>query len=544
MRRLAAVHVSGATSLPYGRSSSESLAVSLRLSGLLDLSGSSATNGTFWRRGTAGNLNELFTPHNEHWSTLPILEYRLLWHIVGLRSYLPYLVVVVTLHLTVAALLRVVMRRAGVSPWISTVAALVFALFGAGYDNIVWAFQSGFDGSLAFGLTSLLLADHRGGRIDRRDVFAMLAGLAAVMCSGVGVTMVIVVATAVLIRRGPRCALAYAGPLAAIYLVWLALVGHKGYITAYATPGEVFRFAENYTRATFSSIGHEPGMGLALGALLVIGLWIAWSPLAAIERRRRFAAPGALLVGSLVFVVISGIGRGAHSAGYLHNVVKTDPQYIGVTAALVLPALAIAADAVIRRWSMLTPVVLVALVIGIPGNVSILTQDIGSRASFSAHRQYILSLPRLAGAQQVPSSIYPDPGFDPYLTMGWLRAGVKSGRIPPPGPVPPKDTAYWTLALDLQPTSHPAKGVCVVVALPTTLRLAEKDTITFKSAINLTYLAGNGTRSAPRSFGGFQSTTSYVAYGSMTIEAVPIANSETMAICKPRTTKDLRIVRR
>jgi len=42
-----------------------------------------------------------------------------------------------------------------------------------------------------------------------------------------------------------------------------------------------------------------------------------------------------------------------------------------VTAALVLPALAIAADAVIHRWSMLTSVVLVALVIGIPGNVSI-----------------------------------------------------------------------------------------------------------------------------------------------------------------------------
>jgi hypothetical protein len=479
----------------------------------------------------AGSLNEVFSPHNQHWSTLPILEYRLLWQLVGLRSYLPYLIVVVMLHLTVAALLRVVMRRSGVSPWISTVAALVFTMFGAGYDNIAWAFQSGFDGSLAFGLTSLLLADHRGGRIDRRDGFAMLAGLAALMCSGVGVTMVIVVATAVLIRRGPRCALAYTAPLAVIYLVWLALVGHKGYNSAYATLEEIFGFAISSIRATFSSIGHLPGMGLVLAILLVVGLWIAWFPLKGIERRRRFAAPGALLIGTLVFVVISGIGRGAP---YLGKFVEIKPQYIGVTAALVLPALAIAADAVIRRWSMLTPVVLVALVIGIPGNISILTKDIGTPASFSAYRQFILSLPRLAGAQQVPSSIHPDPAFDRWVTMGWLRAGVKSGRIPPPGPVPPEDTANWTLALDLEPTSHLAKGVCVVVALPTTLRLGLKDTITFSSAMSVTYLVGNGSRSEPHSIGGLQSNT-YVAYANMTIEAVPIAKKpETLTLCKPR----------
>ena len=259
---------------------------------------------------TVGNLNELFTPHNQHWSTLPILEYRLLWQLFGLRSYLPYLIVVVTLHLTVATLLRVVMRRAGVSPWIATVTALVFALFGAGYDNIVFAFQSGYDGSLVFGLTSLLLADHEG-RFNRRDIFAMLAGLASLMCSGVGVTMVIVVATAVLLRRGARPALAHAAPLAALYLIWLALVGHKGYDSSYSTPSEVVRFATNNLTSTFSSIGHLPGMGLALAAILVIGVWVAWFRLAETERRRRFAAPGALLIGSLVFVVITGIGRAA-----------------------------------------------------------------------------------------------------------------------------------------------------------------------------------------------------------------------------------------
>src|SRR5207248_1827286 len=93
---------------------------------------------------TAGDFGDLFNPHDNHWSTLPILVYRLLWWLVGLRSYLPYLVFVVLLHLTAAALLRAVMRRAGVGPWISTAAASLFALFGAGYGDIVWAFQIGF----------------------------------------------------------------------------------------------------------------------------------------------------------------------------------------------------------------------------------------------------------------------------------------------------------------------------------------------------------------------------------------------------------------
>ncbi|MDQ1382145.1 MAG: hypothetical protein QOJ71_2864, partial [Actinomycetota bacterium] len=72
---------------------------------------------------TAWNLDDLFRPHNEHWSTLPILVYRLLWWLFGLRTHLPYLIIAVVLHLTVAALLRAVMRQAAVGPWLATIAA-------------------------------------------------------------------------------------------------------------------------------------------------------------------------------------------------------------------------------------------------------------------------------------------------------------------------------------------------------------------------------------------------------------------------------------
>jgi hypothetical protein len=91
----------------------------------------------------ATSAADLFRPHNEHWITLEVLVYRALAATVGLRSYLPYQAVVVALHLTVAVLVRVVMRRAGVGPWTATLAAGLLLLLGGGDQNIVWAFRWG-----------------------------------------------------------------------------------------------------------------------------------------------------------------------------------------------------------------------------------------------------------------------------------------------------------------------------------------------------------------------------------------------------------------
>ena len=41
------------------------------------------------------DVGDLFRPHNEHWSTLPTIAYRLVWSVVGLHSYWPYQLLVV-----------------------------------------------------------------------------------------------------------------------------------------------------------------------------------------------------------------------------------------------------------------------------------------------------------------------------------------------------------------------------------------------------------------------------------------------------------------
>ena len=132
-----------------------------------------------------GSFRDLMRPHNVHWSTLPILVYRGLFKIFGLNTYRPYMALSVATHLTIAVLLRVVIRRAGVHPWLATAAAGGFALFGTAYGDIVWGFQIGFAGPLMFGLAQLLLVDH-DGPVDRRDALALVFGAAGLMCPGNG----------------------------------------------------------------------------------------------------------------------------------------------------------------------------------------------------------------------------------------------------------------------------------------------------------------------------------------------------------------------
>jgi hypothetical protein len=443
---------------------------------------------------TAGSLHDLFEPHNEHWSTLPILAFRFLWVTVGLRSYLPYLVLVVSLHLLAAALLRLVMLRAGVGPWIATIAASAFALFGAGYFNIVYGFQIGFEGALVFGLAQLLLADHDGA-LDRRDWVGLGCGIAALMCAGVAISMAIAVGVAVLVRRGWRLALFHTVPLAAIYLVWFASIGRTGYKRR-STPGEAIRFAAHDAWATFVAIGRFGFVGGVLIAMLIVAAAWMWA-----TRRdasvRRAAAPIGLAAAVAAFLLITGAGRGEAIRGYITQGPAAS-RYLHVTAALVMPALAVAADIFVRRWRWLLIAVAPLFLIGVPGGVHVLAEHTyDTRDATRAYRHYVLTLPRVPIAAELPRSTLVDPPFDPWVTIGWLRDGVRSGRIPSQGRISPTELASATLSMALRPTSAPADtSACARVAPEQRLALLAGDQLEITGVVYVRYLPRAG-RSLP-----------------------------------------------
>jgi hypothetical protein len=299
----------------------------------------------------AGNLRDLFEPHGPHWSTLPILVYRIEWYLFGLHSYWPYQLVCVLSHLTVALLARTVMRRAGVRPWTATAVALLLVFFGAGAENIAYAFQINFNAALAFGLIHLLLADH-DGPVDRRDGLGLVAGFLGLMSSGIAVTMVVVVGLAMLLRRGWRVAMLHTAPLGAAYLVWYFAIARDTYASQEVSdPLDALAFARTTIAAGFDGLAQVPGLGWALGGLIVGGLFVAWRGRPFSEVRKIAAAPAALGLGAFVFVLISASGRVGFAPG-----IERSSRYVHVVCVLLLPAGAVAADAVMRRWRAAVPV--------------------------------------------------------------------------------------------------------------------------------------------------------------------------------------------
>jgi len=120
----------------------------------------------------------------------------------------------------------------------------------------------------------------------------------------------------------------------------------------------------------------------------------------------------ALLIGGLVFLFATGVVR-AGQGGLTAFAARTGPEraresrYVYLVAAMALPALAIAADAVIRRWRALTVPVVLVLVLGLPGNIHRLATPAQYFANSTATHQQILALPRLPMADQLRDSRLP-----------------------------------------------------------------------------------------------------------------------------------------
>jgi hypothetical protein len=411
---------------------------------------------------TAGNLGDLFRAHNEHWSTLPILLYRALWQLVGLRHYRAYQVWSIAAHLATALLLRAVMRRCGVHPWLATAAASLFLFLGSGDQDVIWAFQVGYVGAVAFGFGQLLLATH-DGPLDRRDGYALACGVGGLLSSGVAVPMVVAVGVAVLLTRGWRLAVLHTAPLAVIYLTWLLAIGRRGYEDHHTTLGEFTAFLRDGTTATFRAMGQITVVAIALAVLLVAGWVLAFTNGRVARDRARVGLVAGLVCGAVVYFVLGAIGRPRLTFGHESG------RYMHVGAALLLPALAVAADTLVRRWRMLLAVTMLVFVAGIPGNLRDLREhgfvDQGDPG-------FMLSLPRVSVAREVAPSLHPDPLLAREVTVGWLRRGVAEGRIPPPPGRNARDAVSATLGIALLQTSGTVHGPCRVLTAPVHRRLA------------------------------------------------------------------------
>ena len=440
-------------------------------------------------------VHDLLRAHYGHWIALPLLVYRALWWAVGLRSYLPYAGLAVASHLGTAVLLWVIMRRARVRPWTATVAASAFALFGAGAQDILWAFQIAFTGALLLGLVQLVRADH-DGPLDRRDWLGLAAGTAALLCSGVAVTMVLVVGIATLLRRSWRVAAVHCLPLVVVYGAWW-LGASRGKYASAGSLGQILRWCVTGAARTFGALGSVPGVGWLLAVVLVAGGVCAVRDNGARALRHDQAAPIAMLAGAAGFLVIAALDRSGFGTAAARS-----GRYLHVLAALVLPAIAVAIDALYSRWRVVGVVALALLLVGMPGNVlDARNYTRKQRIVDDATRRIMLTVPRDPLARTAPPDLRPEPNRAPTVTIRWLRSGVASGRVPSAGAPSSVDAATNRLRLSLMELDGRTEHACPPLRAPVVLHLAPGDRVGIGGRTVVALLAGGRAISHPVPFG-------------------------------------------
>src|SRR5215203_6955070 len=144
---------------------------------------------------------------------------------IGIGSYVPYLAVVAILHAVVAALVYLLLEHSS-GPRFALAGCVIVLFFGAGFENLYWGFQTGFIGSMAFGLAAMVVED-RGPSRFRVAIIAVLL-LAAVMCSTIGVILAVAIGVDWMLDRRWRDAITGLILPALVLLAWLLTVGREG----------------------------------------------------------------------------------------------------------------------------------------------------------------------------------------------------------------------------------------------------------------------------------------------------------------------------
>jgi hypothetical protein len=254
-------------------------------------------------------------PFHEHIIIAPTLIYKILQGLFGMDSNRPFQVAATVTFLATGALLFIWMRRR-VGDWAALVGTALILFLGAAFEDLLWAFQIGYFGSLTCGLAALIALD----RNDRKgDVAATILLVASLTFSSLGLPFVAGAAAEWLTnprQRRRRWLVPAAG--AAFYGLWWLGWGHSAETTfSLANLPQAPRFIFEAAASGVTSLlglatgdGSEPDQPhliwgkLALIVLLALSAWRLW-------RLKRI--PSGVVVTAVIALAFFGLSALAQS---------------------------------------------------------------------------------------------------------------------------------------------------------------------------------------------------------------------------------------
>jgi hypothetical protein len=365
----------------------------------------------------------VFRPHNEHLTALPLASYRILLATVGMGSYLPYYGLFLIVHLTVVYLLYRLLRVSNVPASAALPLCAVIAFLGSGAQNVLWAWQTGLVGSLAFFLAALLVLVRRQDR--RSDAVAVGLLVGSLLCSGVGVSAVAAAAATRGIQQRSLLAVArIAAVPAVLYVAWYLAAGRD---TDTSTDGSLLASVALAPEFVFAMVSASAAgvVGLpvtAAGAVLAVtavaGLIAAYLT----ADRLPVAATGGLLMLALL-AGSTGLLRAAEHGVELAAAGRY--VYLGATMlVLALAALAFPVTTTAERRRRTVHAVVAVAVVALGANVIVLGAAARGEAFLEqAVKDRFYATAALLAEDEVP--YLPEARLQPELAPALTVAGVQ-----------------------------------------------------------------------------------------------------------------------
>lgn len=161
-------------------------------------------------------------PHGENIAVGLVLVYKALLALFGMSSAFPFRVVSTGAFLVSAVLLFALLRKR-VGDWPALAATAVVLFLGTAWEDLLWAFQIGYFGSMAAGLGMLLALERRR---DRWDALACALLTVSILFSSLGLPFLFAAAVDVLWDRERWRRLYVIAIPFVVYAVWWLGWGH------------------------------------------------------------------------------------------------------------------------------------------------------------------------------------------------------------------------------------------------------------------------------------------------------------------------------